>query len=399
MVDARDPLNAFVAGPVEDVKPAGSGLLGGWSVGVKDDVDVAGFPTRSGSRLTSWEPAGEDALLVGALRGEGAGIVGKTNLCEFALFAVTDNAVTGPTLNPWDPTRTPGGSSGGSAVAVATGLADAAIGTDAGGSVRIPAAFTGTVGFKPTRGRVPHEPSVIYGEREHPGFLSGSVEDARVLLEATQRSSGSLGLESPEGVRVGWSLDLGFATVAGEVERVAREVVRSLKSSAATVVQADVDLPNPGPVVAASTAVEARAFLEDRFPGWREEVWRPTEALVDAAPGNVDDVREEMVDLERETTSRLAEVFHAVDVLVTPTTAVPPFPSRQLGVEQVRGVDVGPLGWMPFTVAFNLTGGPAVSVPAGTTSAGLPVGVQVAGPPGRDEVVLGVARELETRLG
>ncbi|MEU6753168.1 amidase family protein, partial [Spirillospora sp. NPDC046719] len=210
------------------------GTLDGVPVSIKDVLLTRGWPTLRGS--TTIDPAGpwtEDAPSVARLREQGAVFVGKTTTPEFAWKGVTDNPLTGITRNPWDPARTPGGSSGGAAAAVAAGMAPLALGTDGGGSVRIPAAFTGTFTIKPTYGRIPHYPASPFGTLAHTGPMTNTVADAELLLDAVCGADardwsslpppaapfalGERGGDDLAGLRVAFSPDLGFARVDPEV--------------------------------------------------------------------------------------------------------------------------------------------------------------------------------------
>src|SRR3989449_296521 len=366
------------------------GLRHGVPLSVKDVLLTRGLTTTGGSRLFEDFVPSEDALAVGRLRAAGAVLVGKTNTSEFGHKAVTDNPLFGPTRNPWDPSLTPGGSSGGAAAAVATGQGPIGLGTDGGGSVRIPAAFCGLYGFKPSYGRVPNYPGFPGWECfSHTGPITRTVRDAALVLDVIaggdDRDLDSLPggpegyldacEENVKGLHVAWSSDLGYAEVDPEVARICEDAAAHFES-----LGCHVEVVNPGwtsPEAAFGTMVAAQFYAAwaDRLPE-AESVMDPTLAKFVRRGGGVTarqdlGARAWMDAFWLEVLAFLARF----DLLLTPTAAVAPFavagpPPRELGGQQVSV-----LGWMPFTYPFNITGQPAASVPAGSTSTGLPVGL------------------------
>ena len=424
-IDARNAaLNAFVvvdgdgarhaADKVDASVRAGRdpGPFAGVPFGVKDLYDLQGVPTSKGSLLfKGGPPAVADALDVARLRAAGAIPVGKTAVPEFGSVCFTASPAWGVTRNPWDPTVTPGGSSGGSAAAVAAGLVPMATGGDGGGSIRIPAAWTGLVGLKPSFGRIPY-PDNLASQTDTKGILVATVADAARHLDVTcgpdDRDRTSLphpGVVYEQlaetldvsGLRIGWSPDLGYAAVEPEVAAVAEEAARALVAAAgATWSPVTVRLTDPVRVWLGAGSLDLYQDLErgmwpDRG-GELHAVNRYNLTHCDLlTPAQVARVWMRRRRLEQE----VAELHAEVDVLLTPATAVPPFAAEGPIPEVIAGQSVFPAMAVPFTMVANLCWNPAASVPAGLTSAGLPVGLQIQARRHADEIVLRMARLLE----
>lgn len=417
-IEARDPdLGAFTcvngaaldrAETLEAEGPDGNPLHG-LPVAVKDNQATADLPTTHGSALVADHRPDEDHPVVERLRAAGAVVVGKTNLAPFGLLAVTNNDLHGPTRNPWDPSRTPGGSSGGSAVAVAAGMVPAATGSDGGGSLRIPGAFCGLPALKPSRGRVPHAGGLpLFQDLSVPGVLTRTVGGAASLLDVVAgphpRDPGTLPAPVPayadsldreadalEGLRVAYAPTLGGHPVEPAVREAVDEAVAVLEAAGATVERVAPDVPGEQGSMVTKTALEAVAFLQEAFPGWEEDLWAPLAAMAGGAQGTTAPEYVRARDAGTRLWEGLGPLHRDHDLLATPTTAVPPFGADEIGVDDVDDEAVGPLGWMPFTFPFNFTGQPAASVPAGPTDEGLPVGLQLVGPPMGDRSVLAAA--------
>ncbi|HVL83142.1 MAG TPA: amidase, partial [Pseudonocardia sp.] len=359
------------------------GPLHGVAIGVKDLIDVAGLPTRAGSAvLADAPPAAVDAPVVARLREAGAVVVAKLHTHEFAYGPTGDVAAGGPARNPHDPARITGGSSSGSAAAVAAGYLPLALGTDTGCSVRTPAALCGVIGLKPTRGRLPTGGVFPLSETcDHVGFLTADVHGASVVWDVLSRADGTGGGIQPpgvDGVRVGVPVDPYWRTADPVLEQAATAAVARLAARGAHVVE----IATPGidelaatyaPIVGAEAYATHAAWLRDRPQDYqaatRERIERfaklPARAYVDAQRARV------------RLTGELRRALDGVDVLVLPTTRLRATPIGTSTVE-VDGVPV-PV-WsslLALTLPFDLTGWPAVSVPVPV--AGLPAGVQVVG--------------------
>lgn len=385
------------------------GPLDGLTVAVKDTIRVRGWPMRSGSLTSGAEPVGFDAPAVARLREAGAILIGKTTTSEFGWKTVTDSPIAGITRNPWDPALTPGGSSGGAAAAIAAGQVALALGTDAAGSLRIPAAFCGVVGFKATRGRVPAFPPSAVWTLGHIGPITRCVDDAALMLEVIAaedvRDWNALPpvppghfhplppLDSLAGLRVAVSADLGHARVDPEVARVFAAAVARLEALGARITELPAPLSDARAPFRTYLAAGYRHAL-GKLPAAEKARLDPglAEVLAGAEGLGLDDflaAYDFQIALTRE--ARLLHRDH--DLLLTPTAAVPPFAA---GIEAPEGYAAW-RDWAAFTYPFNLTGQPALSMFCGTTAAGLPVGLQIVGPHYGDRLVLQVARLLEDR--
>lgn len=389
------------------------GPLHGVPVAIKDLTPTGGDLTTRGSRAFAGQVADRDAEVVRRLRAAGAVVIAKTTTPELAHSGFTRSPLWGETLNPWDPTRTSGGSSGGSAVAVATDCVPIAEGTDMGGSVRIPAALCGVVGLKPSLGRIPMDIlSTGFDLMSHFGPLARSVGDATAFLKAAEGPSWadplSFGGYRPlppvlsgdlRGLRIAASEDLGAFVVQEDVLRNFRASLEAMREAGATV--EPVCLPWRASDVtlwlklwAVLLAVEATDILE----AWRDQMDPDLVTLIDEAHamGAVDYKR-----LERRRTAlwhELATVISTHDALVCPTMAVTA-PGLDRRDEDFMRVDQGGrLHGMDMTSLFNLTGQcPALSVPSGLGADGLPTAIQIVGRPGEDPTVLAVGTALEER--
>jgi aspartyl-tRNA(Asn)/glutamyl-tRNA(Gln) amidotransferase subunit A len=384
------------------------GRLDGVPTSVKDVMLTRGWPTLRGSTTTDPDqPWTEDSPVVARLREDGAVFVGKTTTPEIAWKGVTDSPLHGVTRNPWNPATTPGGSSGGAAAAVAAGMGPLATGTDGGGSVRIPASFSGVFALKPTWGLVPHYPASAFGSLAHSGPMTRTVGDAALMLDvitgpdardwaalAQPRDGFAAALDRPvRGLRVAFSPDLGRVSVDPEVARVVAEAVTAFEEAGAVVEQADPGLPD---------------CLDDFHVLWFTGAAKATERLDDDQRARLDPGLREIIeqgltysaqDYLTAMATRMAMGermgrFHAeYDLLVTPTMPIAAFEAgREVpeGSTARRWTD-----WAGFSYPFNMTQQPAASVPCGFTSAGLPVGLQVVGPRHSDALVLAACRALE----
>ncbi|MBL8825758.1 MAG: protein kinase, partial [Planctomycetaceae bacterium] len=387
------------------------GPLAGVPVSIKDLLYVRNTRVTFGSKLFEQNVVREDAPAVERLRRAGAIVVGITNTPEFGWKGVTDNRVFGMTRNPWNLQLTPGGSSGGAASAVAAGLGPIAIGTDGGGSLRIPASFTELVGFKPSLGRVPNYPGSGVDSLRHTGPLARTVGDVALVLDSiagpNERDPNSLPSDSGSndvrktletgvrGLRVGYSPTLGYAWVDPEVAALCADAAEHFSATGAMVDEVAIDWGNSYDLwsvffyggIAARVAGLPTEQVELLDPGLRPVIERGLKlSAVDYVNAFV---------ARNAFWQKVRATFERYDLLLTPTVSVPPFPLGRNRPELPPGPDGAELRWSPFTYPFNLTGQPAASVPCGRTSKDLPVGLQIVGRRFADATVLRAARAWE----
>jgi aspartyl-tRNA(Asn)/glutamyl-tRNA(Gln) amidotransferase subunit A len=426
MADGNDRLGAFVhvdeglarraAEAVDAAVAAGRdpGPFAGVPIGVKDLEDCAGMPTSRGSLVFAGRgPVADDSIHVGRLRAAGAVPVGKTAAPEFGTLNFTKTKVFGVARNPWDIDRTPGGSSGGSAAAVAAGLVPAATASDGGGSTRIPAAFCGLVGFKPSYGRIPH-PGPTGSETSVYGLLATTVADSARHLDVVagpdDRDRFTLprpvfGYESAveslpvDGLRARWSPDLGFARCDPEVRALCEKAARALADAAGLVLDDEpVTLTDPVRTWLGSGSLDLWLALEPgMWPGVADDLTRYSRSVLEQTESYPVPKVAEAVRRREQLTLDAARLFDEVDVVITPTTAVPAFPAEGPPPVEIDGEPARPLGASatPFTMLANLCWNPAISVPAGLTAGGLPVGLQIMARRHHDEVPLRLGRIWE----
>jgi aspartyl-tRNA(Asn)/glutamyl-tRNA(Gln) amidotransferase subunit A len=380
------------------------GLLDGVPVSIKDLVLTKGWPTLRGSKTVDAKgPWNDDAPATARLREHGALLIGKTTTPEFGWKGVTDSALTGITRNPWNPEKTPGGSSGGAAAAVAAGMGPLAVGTDGGGSIRIPCAFTGLFGIKPSFGRVPAWPLSPFGTVAHVGPITRDVTDAALMLSVLAlpdaRDWHALPYEprdyrarldaGVQDLRIAYSGDLGYATVNDEVRALVGEAVRVFEDLGAKVEEKHPGFENPEPIFRVQWFSGAAALVRTIK---QKDLVDP--GLLDVAVQGERITAAEVLDaqMKRGALGTHMNLFHRdYDLLVTPTLAVPAFAvGREYPEGNKRWTD-----WTPFTYPFNLTGQPAASIPCGFTRSGLPVGLHIVGPRFADALVLRAARAFE----
>jgi aspartyl-tRNA(Asn)/glutamyl-tRNA(Gln) amidotransferase subunit A len=407
-LDAEGALEAARASEARWSRNEPRGLLDGVPVSIKDVLLTRGMPTLHGSRTVSpHQPWTDDAPAVARLREHGAIILGKTTTPELGHKFVTDSPLTGITRNPWNLERSPGGSSGGAAAAVAAGLGPLAVGTDGGGSIRIPATWSGIVGHKPTAGRVPTWPPSRWGALSHVGPLARSVEDAALLLTVLagpdRRDPAALppdgrdyriGLEDGvAGLRIAYSPDLGLAAVEPEIAAAVEAAARALERLGARV--AEIKHPGIEAIVPAHRtcymAIFAQ-FLEGVTPAQRDLLDPYLRAGAEAGRAITAAAYHAALMTRQAVAARMEALFTDHDLLVLPGFHVPPPP--------VPGLPEGLRGKAPaLTCWANHTGQPVASVPCGLTRDGLPIGMQIAGPRFADALVLRAARAFEVARG
>lgn len=383
----------------------------GVPVAIKDDTDVAGEITAVGTRAHGG-PAAADAEVVRRLRAAGAIVIGKTHVPELVQWPFTESATWGVTRNPWDPERTPGGSSGGSGAAVAAGLVGGALGSDGAGSIRIPASFCGLFGLKPTRDLIsiaPHTTTVLgwHGLAVY-GPLARRVADAALFLDATAAEApaepfAAVAARPPERLRIAVSFKVPpgitapLARVDAEVRAAVEETASVLRSLGHDVVRRD---PAYGMVVNNVVARYLRGIHDDAHAtAHPERLERRTRAM--ARMGGL--ISDKAIARETRAESghfeRIGALFADHDVLLTPATPVPAYPVGRFEGRGALWTLMGSAAVAPYTGPWNALGQPAASVPAGLTAAGLPMGVQLVGRRGADAVLLSLAAQLEAETG
>jgi Asp-tRNA(Asn)/Glu-tRNA(Gln) amidotransferase A subunit family amidase len=389
---------------------AALGALHGIPVSVKDHIWMADTPATNGSLILRDFLPPVDAVPVARLRAAGAVIVGKTNNPEFCYRGFTDNGVFGLTRNPWDLQRTPGGSSGGAGASVAAGMTPIALGTDGGGSIRIPASFCGVVGHKPTFGLVPKEPG-FKGWRtlSVDGPLARSVRDAALMLSVIAGPSAADDLTYPgpphesyldavarppdlSGLRVAWSADLGMLPVDPDVRAVFAEAVGVLAALGGELVEA---APSTGhPTELWNTIALAEGYSSEGPLLSSRELMSPGIAeIIEAGQGITAGQYVDALHERAGYTRVWAEFFQQYDVLVTPAMQLTAFPVGSQTPDEIEGQPVDPFfdDWCTLCLPANLTGMPATVVPAGFGAGGRPVGLQIMGPRWADSLTLQVA--------
>jgi len=414
LVDEEGALAAARASEERWARGAPLGAVDGVPTTIKDLNLTRGWPTLRGSKTVDpdqdWD---EDAPVVARLREHGAVLIGKTTTPEFGWKGLTDSPLTGITRNPWNLAMTPGGSSGGAAVAAMTGMGALHVGSDGGGSIRIPSGFTGNFGLKPSFGRVPAYPSSPFGTVSHVGPMTRTVADAALLLGVIARPDSrdwfSLPYQETDylagldggiaGCKIAFSQDLGYATVDPEIVACVTAAVGRLEELGAIVERVDPGFACPDAVFNVLWKAGAHNGLK-HLNAEQQALLEPELAALVAQGAELT-----LAQFQDATTARTAlgahmKRFHErYDLLVTPSLAVTAFETGKLAPVGYPGIPDGETNrwiyWTPFSYPFNMTQQPACSVPCGFSSAGLPIGLQIVGPMHRDDLVLRAAHAYE----
>ena len=385
-----------------------TGLLDGVPVTIKDLMLMRGFPTLRGSHFVDRDQEwSEDAPATARLREAGAVILGKTTTPEFGWKALGDSPLTGITRNPWDLSRTPGGSSAGAAAACAAGIGPLHVGSDGAGSIRIPCAFTGIFGLKPSFGRVPAYPLSAMGLLAHIGPMARTVRDAALMLNVLSRpdhrdpyalppEDRDYREELEDGVR-GWRLayspTLGYARVDPEIAAAVAAAVRQFEALGAVVDEVEAIFPSPREALFTLWAAGAATLLRG-YPADGQAMVDPGLVETAAAGERISAVDYLGADLVRTALGQTMAAFHLrYDLLLTPMMPIPALPVGQDLNDPAR--ERHWIDWSPFSYPFNMTRQPAASIPCGLTRAGLPIGLQIVGPLYADHRVLRAARAFE----
>ncbi len=388
------------------------GPLHGVPISLKDLEMTSGIRSTLGSLIYENHVPDHDSGVTERVKASGAIILGKTNTPEFGMRGTTENRLGDPCRNPWDVTRTPGGSSGGAGAAIAAGLCPIATATDAGGSIRIPASFCGTYGIKPTLGRVPRfgglgrpSPNLV----AQSGPMTTNVRDAALLLQALagpdDRDANMIRETPPDflgaldsgvaGLRIAWSTDFGYAGIDPEVAAATSEAARIFEEMGAIVEEPGISMEQPVTELSRITSANSFAayghFLDEQ-----------PDKLTHYAAGRLARGKEVTGLDYAKALRRLEEIRHQInmlmetyDLLMTPTMAVPAFPVGEYP-DSIGGVTVGAdWGFNPFNIIFNLTGQPAASIPCGFSSDGMPIGLHIIGRPKDEATVLAASAAFE----
>jgi aspartyl-tRNA(Asn)/glutamyl-tRNA(Gln) amidotransferase subunit A len=383
------------------------GALDGVPCTIKDLVNLAGFPTRRGSRLSDPAPVTEDAPAVLGLKAAGAVIIGKTTTTEYGWKTPGDCPLHGITRNPWNVNHTSGGSSSGAGSAAAAGFGPLHLGTDAGGSIRLPAAWCGVVGLKPSFGRVPQWPLSVFAPVAVTGPLTRTVRDAAMMLTAMARTDIRDPYCLPDQTQ-NWcdTLEQGVAGLRVAVIRrpgfdapVDWEGIAAIEQAAGFLVQAGAEVEEADPGLPDMRDIFARVWgvslarLVGTFPEDRRHMIDPGLLEVTAANTGLSAVEMMEFELQRGLAANAMARFHQrFDLVLCPTVPGPPPLADAMTVNPIQSLWQN---WAPWTLAFNLTRQPAITVPMGFTAGGLPRSVQIAAAQYRDDLVLRAARSLE----
>ena len=423
-IDAINPiLNAFIsvrtdealneARAMTEQLTSGKELrpLQGIPIGVKDLEDVKGMVTSFGSVPYKNNVAQSDSIQVARLKEAGAIIVGKTNTPEFGFTGFTKNLLYGVTRNPWNIERTPGGSSGGSAAAVAGGMVSVATGSDAGGSVRIPASYSGCFGLKTSFGRIPRGPLFLLQTHQlwSMGPLTRTVEDAALYLDCVAGyhpcdpeslpNPGQSFLKSvhtiPGNLRIAFSPTLGYATVQKDVLAKVEKAVNYFSDMGHSVELWDGSLPDVGETWSRLFDLDLYSRLHQDLDKNRKEMGRTLVRALEQATSFSVTEHLEAQKTRTELNRIMGDLFDRFDLLLTPTMPTEAFAAKGPPPGNIDGHPIPLLGAVAFTYPFNLSGHPAATVPAGFTENTLPVGLQIIGPRHRDDLVLQASYAFE----
>ena len=387
------------------------GPLAGLPLGVKDLEDTKGMVTSHGSIPFKANMAQKDSIQVARLKSAGAIVVGKTNVPEFGFTGFTKNRLHGVTGNPYNTERTPGGSSGGAAAAISGGLVPLATGSDAGGSIRIPASYSGCFGLKPSFGRIPIGPApfVTYSHMIVMGPLTRCVRDAALYMDCAMgphpadpyslpepgKSFLECVAELPEGLKIAFSPDLGYAVVQKEVMACVEKAVKAFEGMGHQVEKWPGKLPDTGGVWSDLIATDIYAQLSGVLDKQRDQFGRTLVSVLDKTRKMSVEQITAIQQLRAELNAGLERLFDEFDLLLTPTMPTEAFAAGGPPPAEIDGTPIPLLGAVAFTYPFNFSGHPAATLPAGLTPNGLPAGLQIVAPRHKDSLVLQAAYAYE----
>ncbi len=410
-VDAAGALSAADAVDAKLAAGEAPGPLAGVPVSVKDLVHVAGMPTSFGSRAYEGAPAPEDAVPVARLRAAGAVLIGKTTTPEFGHKPITSSPLFGATRNPFDPAYTSGGSSGGAAASVAWKQVPLAVGTDGGGSVRIPASVCGIFGLKATQGRIPHvHAGDLFANNSFIGPMARTPDDLLLMYEVMSGpTSGDpwskclpVDHQPPDQTRIGWTLTVGNKVVEPDVAAAVNEAITKFAAMGAVVSEVDLDFVSLEPHfrVILETMLAARA---GKLVADQPDLFDPTFVTTVRNGQTRSGIEvQNAAGFRTQVYRQVEEHFAGFDYLVTPTLSAASIP---MGTDPhaeltIAGTNCGPIraAWYPYTLPFNLTGHPAITLPIGWDRRGLPIGLQIVGRWYEENALIDLASKLHAAL-
>ena len=409
----KDELLAEAKASEERITSGKARPLEGIPLGVKDLENVKGMITSMGSIPYRDNMAEQDSIQVARLKAAGAIVVGKTNTPEFGYTAITKNHVFGVTRSPWDLERTPGGSSGGSAAAMAACVLPLVTGSDGGGSIRIPASFTGAFGLKTSYGRIPMGPRKqwYYRDTSVYGPITKTVDDAALFLDQVAGPSPfdpkslphpgisyveKLKEPSPRGLKIGYSPDLGYAVVQSDLADLVEEGVKVFERLGHSVAEVKGGPPSGGREWVMLGGFENASTLHPFLPEREKDFGRAFIANVKTGWSMTPEIWGEAARKRSLLNDWCANIFDRFDLLVTPTVPFDPPSAKGPFPEETEGRKQTPAAVASFTIPFNFSLHPAATVRAGLSKAGYPVGLQIVGPRHRDDLVLQAARAFES---
>jgi aspartyl-tRNA(Asn)/glutamyl-tRNA(Gln) amidotransferase subunit A len=389
------------------------GILHGVPCSIKDLIETKGIRTTFGCKIFENHIPMRDEAVIRRLKDAGIIILGKTNSPAYGYKGVTDNLIFGATKNPWNLEKTSGGSSGGAAAAVVSGLGPLALGSDGGGSIRIPSCFCGSYGLKPTFGRIPQgsmQEFGYFGSLVHYGPIVRYVKDAALMLDAMvgQHESDRYSLPKPEysfmtklkesqtKLKFGYSLDLGYAKVLdNEVKRKVLEAIEKFEKYGFETEEIKIQIKYAEEVMNTFWTSGFAFAFKDYLPEWENKIDGGLVAIIKhGLKYSVQEIK--LAEVRREQIHKeICRQFRNIDVLITPTLACIPF---DLGIdvpEKIDGKETSPLEWLPFTYPFNLSGHPAASIPCGWSNDGLPIGMQIVGKRFDELLILQISKIFE----
>jgi Asp-tRNA(Asn)/Glu-tRNA(Gln) amidotransferase A subunit family amidase len=406
-----------MAKKADDVVKKGEklGLLNGIPISIKDLIMTKGIRTTFGSRLYENFIPEEDSIAVKRLKIAGCVLLGKTNSPEFGLATVTQNPIFGESKNPWNRERTTGGSSGGSAAAVASGLGPLSIGTDLGGSVRIPSSLCGTYGLKPSFGRVPIYPTAIFlGETmDHYGPIVRYVKDAALMLDVIKgpddNDRHSLPSQSinysdhikdkPKKLKIAFTFNLGnMKALDPEVKKIVFNSIEKFETYEWSTENIKMRIKKMQNTYTTLCMADLAYDLKFNLENWSEKIDPMLKMILKAAEMGINTPSINILKAENQRNkifNEINQIFKNYDILITPTVTVPPFELGIMGPTQINGKKVTPRDINPYSYPFNMTGHPAASIPCGWSKEGLPIGMQIVGKRYDELTVLQVSQAFE----